>query len=338
MGFLIMKIRLRTALEIRLRANEWFRLHPEILEQEVAPIWLITGLQRTGTTFLQRLLSEDPNVRPLLSWESLNPVPVGDRKETARRIRMAKQSEKALAWMSPSFFAIHPIDHLAPEEDVLLLDHAFMTTAPEATMQVPSYAAWLEQQDHRQAYAWEKKMLLLLQWQHPASRWILKSPHHLEFLDAFTDTFPNSKIIWTHREPEFCIPSFLSMVYHGRRMFSNKVRLDEVTAHWIRKTRHMLDKGIQFRNSNRNIIEDVDFDLLVQDAEIVLASIYGAFDEAMDQDQKQHMFDAVAESNRYKFGKHSYHLSDFGLDTDSIRSDYSNYYSLLNQLRRHDKR
>ncbi len=49
--------------------------------------------------------------------------------------------------MAPDFFAIHPVEADAPEEDVLLLDYSFLSTVPEATLRVPTYAHWLEQQD-----------------------------------------------------------------------------------------------------------------------------------------------------------------------------------------------
>ena len=65
LGYLVMKGRLAGSLKMRLHANQLFKQHPEILEAEIPPIWLITGLQRTGTTFLQRLLSADPGARAL---------------------------------------------------------------------------------------------------------------------------------------------------------------------------------------------------------------------------------------------------------------------------------
>ena len=82
--------------------------------------------------------------------------------------------------MAPGFFAIHPVEHQAQEEDILLLDVSFMSTTPEATMQVPAYAAWLEQTDQSLAYAYGAKLLKLLQWQRSAKYWVLKSPHHLD--------------------------------------------------------------------------------------------------------------------------------------------------------------
>ena len=215
LGYLVMKGRLAGSLKMRLHANQLFKQHPEILEAEIPPIWLITGLQRTGTTFLQRLLSADPGARALYSWESLNPVPMNGRYETRYRIKEAKRSERGLAWLAPGFFAIHPIDHVAPEEDVLLLDASFYTTAPEAIMHVPSFSSWLESKGCRNGYEWEKKMLQLLHWQRPASRWILKSPHHLEFLEDFVDVFPNTSVIWTHRDPVSLCAQF-SQYDHAR--------------------------------------------------------------------------------------------------------------------------
>ena len=88
----------------RLRAEYWFKNHPEILERALYPVFLIAGLQRTGTTKLQRLLAADRDTRPVLSWEALNPAPpVKGYPEKDNRIKEARLSEKALQVLSPSF-------------------------------------------------------------------------------------------------------------------------------------------------------------------------------------------------------------------------------------------
>ena len=144
-GRFITRQRLVNLLSVRLRAEAYFKKHPEILDQDLYPISIILGLQRTGTTKLQRLMASDPNCRALLSWEALNPAPLkGDEHTGTERVKQARLSEKALQHMSPGFFTIHPVEHLAPEEDVLILYVSFMSTTAEATMNVPSYAAWLE--------------------------------------------------------------------------------------------------------------------------------------------------------------------------------------------------
>ena len=87
-GRFITRERLVSMLSIRLRAENDFKKHPEILEQELYPVQLICGLQRTGTTKLQRLLAADPENRVLLSWEALNPVPLSDKpNEKEERIK-----------------------------------------------------------------------------------------------------------------------------------------------------------------------------------------------------------------------------------------------------------
>ena len=70
------------------------------------------------------------------------PTPFTGVLENDPRIAAAKSKASALAYLAPSFFAIHPIDPQAPEEDVLLLDYQFMSQVSEAVFYVPSYASW----------------------------------------------------------------------------------------------------------------------------------------------------------------------------------------------------
>jgi hypothetical protein len=67
--------RLVAALSERLRADDWLRRHPEILEAELPPQVFVVGLPRTGTTALSQFLSEDPAARSIRRWElnSLTP-------------------------------------------------------------------------------------------------------------------------------------------------------------------------------------------------------------------------------------------------------------------------
>ena len=144
-GKFITRKRLVNLLCNRLRAEYWFKKHPEILDAELLPVVMITGLQRTGTTMLHRLMASDPDSRALFSWEALYPSPLieGARSGPDPRISMARTSEKGLRYIAPEFFAIHPVEHDAPEEEVLLLDVSFLSTVAEAILYVPSFKNWL---------------------------------------------------------------------------------------------------------------------------------------------------------------------------------------------------
>ena len=336
-GQFITRERIVNLLSVRLRAEAYFKKYPEILTQELYPCMVIVGLQRTGTTKLQRLLAADPDNRAILSWEALNPSPIKqDDKTGVERIKVAKMSVKALQYMSPGFFAIHPIEFEAPEEDVLLLDVSFLSTTTEATMNVPTYAAWLEKTDQSPAYEYMVKLLKLLQWQRPAKRWVLKTPHHLEFLQLAKKYFGEVQFIWTHRDVQECIPSFLSMVSYSRILFSKEVAQKEVAKHWVRKNGFMLEKALDFRKKNREeLFTDISYKALVKDSISIIEQIYADRGEAISPELKAVFEKSNNENPKGKYGVHQYSLVDFGIDKAYIQQftkEYEQFQQKLAQL------
>lgn len=330
-GNFITRQRMINLLCARLRAEELFRRYPAILEQPLLPAWVILGLQRTGTTKLHRLLAADEQHRVLLSWEAINPVPLGDHDgKPDKRIAIARTSERALRLMAPGFFAIHPVEHNAPEEDILLLDATFLSTTPEATMNVPSYSAWLEKTDQSPAYAYMVKLLKLLQWQRPGKRWILKSPHHLEFIDLIDRHFDEVHFLWTHREVTECIPSFISMAAYSRVIFSDQADGNAIARHWIRKTGYMLQKGLDYRNTNqhKNQFTDIFYNDLKDASAEVLARIY-QLDGGMTPELLSRFEKAERENPMRKYGIHDYQLKDFGVDFSDIENQTKPYREFI---------
>jgi hypothetical protein len=332
-GRFITRERLAGLLATRLRAENWFKKYPGILDQELYPVSLICGLQRTGTTKLHRLLAADPENRVLWSWEALNPVPLNDDpKEFARRMKTARISEKALRLMAPGFFSIHPVEYEKPEEDILLLDTAFLSTTPEATMHVPSYSQWLERTDQSYAYQYMVKLLKLLQYQRPAKRWVLKSPHHMEFLDLANRFFGRVHFIWTHRNILESLPSFISMMAHSQTIFSEKVSLDRVASHWVRKTGYMLSKGIGFRKANPGVeFTDLCFKDIVSSPMNVLGEIYQN-KGAISPELYRKFLDAEHQNAPNRYGTHQYNMGDYKLNSGELNKTVSIYSDFLNTI------
>jgi hypothetical protein len=325
-GHLATHGRLVAALRNRLRAQAWFRRHPEILEQPVPAPIVITGLQRTGTTLLQRLLSADPRHHALHAWRALNPAPPLAGDDT--RIRQAKLAERGAAWLAPDFFAVHPIEHASVDEDILLLDGSFLSTVAEATLHVPSFSAWLEGQDQTPGYALHKRYLQLMQWRQPGERWVLKTPHHLEWLDTLLAVYPDAHILHTHRDPLETLPSFCSMIAHGRGIMSDAVDPMEIGEHWLRKTHRMVSRTMQLRRARPDVrVHDVYYADLVADPIATVARIYDGLgleltDAARDAIDRQRRA-----SRKHKYGKHVYAAADFGLSNDRIADRFSAYRS-----------
>jgi NAD(P)-dependent dehydrogenase (short-subunit alcohol dehydrogenase family) len=328
LGRSIMRGRVLGMLKNRLRVEALYRAHPEIeairLEQPI----VIAGLQRTGTTLLQRLLAADPGARALLSWEALHPAPLpGEGARGAfRRRALAKLAEVGLARLAPDFFAIHPVQSEAPEEDVLLLDHAFMSQAPEATAHVPSYATWLETHDVTPSYRYLARLLKALAWQRPGRHWVLKTPHHMEFLAELLAVFPSAVIVQTHRDPQATMGSFCSMVAHGRGVFSDHVDARVVGAHWLRKVRRMIDRSLAVRDAgNASSFVDVSYYDLLHDPIAQVRRIYAHAGRALSPQAEAAMRELLAREVQNRHGQHVYRVRDFGLSPARVEEAFSDY-------------
>ena len=327
-GRLIQKSRLADALVHRLRIEDLLRRHPEIHDIELGTIVLVTGLQRTGTTLLQRLLNSHPGILGVSGMEALEPVPAGNasvRGADARKLR-ARLAQGVVSYLSPQFAAVHPIDHNEPEEDVLLLDLNFMSQSPEATMHVPSYSRWLESQDHRPTYEYFLKVLKVLCWQRPRSQWVLKTPHHMEYLDVFLNTFPDATVVQTHRDPRKALPSFCSMVAHGRGIFSDRIEPMEIGRHWCRKTRRMVDLTMRARAGAEGArFHDVSYYDLMKDPIAELKGICRHAGIGFDDNAEREANNFMKANPQHRFGKHAYRPADFGLTEELVDEGFYSY-------------
>ena len=325
-GRYMIREKFRTQLENRLWAQHWFEKYPQIQDIDLSPVLVITGLQRTGTTKLQRLMSKQEGARPLLSWEALYPAPLGDPAEVKRRQQMTRRNEKAVKYISPVFHAIHPIHTHQPEEDVLLMDLNFLSSSAEAIMDIPSFAEWLNLQDPRDAYLGELKLLKLLQCQGNGKYWILKSPHHLEFMDTMFSILPVAGFVWTHRKLQECIPSFMSMIYYSRAMFSDDVDVSSIIGHWIPKIGRMLENGLRFRNENPEKVSDIDFKELMNNPLSRLKEVAKSFPGTLPMEP-------VVPVETYH-SKHSYRNSDWAISPEMWEQAFSGYQTYYEQKRK----
>jgi len=290
------------------------------------PPLFIVGLQRTGTTVLHRLLACDPYFRHLPSWEAMHPAPMGTRNgRPDPRLRAGRFSERAMAYLAPDFFAIHPVEVEQPEEDVLLLDLSLYGTTPVALLRVPSFAAWLEQQDHVPAYRLYERVLRFLVAERPAERWLLKTPHHMEHLDALLEVFPGALIVQTHRDPAKVTASFCSMIAHGRGLFTDDVDPREVGAEWLARQHRMVTLAMKERDRAPSQFLDVHYQHLMADPIGEVRRVYELMGEPLRPEAEARMRRWLEENRQHKYGKHSYRLEDFGLDRPTVDERFAAY-------------
>jgi hypothetical protein len=321
----------------RLRTRDWLVRHPEILEERVDVRFVVVGFPRTGTTLLQRLLASDPRSTSLKWWECRNPAPFPDwSPATARRVRDSRiaDAENQIQLMleaNPDLAAVHPLEAEAPDEDLMLLEHAFQSSTPAGMAHVPSYLRWHLEQDGRAAYRDHERFLQFLQWQkrlrgESIGSWVLKAPHHMIHLDLVFEHYPGATIVQTHRDPLETLPSLASMSLELRRLASDSA--DPREAAWYAEitARARIDRLEAVRRAMpTERFVDVWFTDVVSDPMSEVARIYERVALDLSCEERRSMDSWLAENQREQRPAHRYTLEEFGFDADRIARDFAAY-------------
>ena len=141
------------------------------------------------------------------------------------------------------------------------------------------------------------------------------------------NTFGKVQFIWTHRNINECIPSFLSMVSYSRILFSEEVDQHTVAKQWVRKNGFMLSKALEYRkhHTDDEVFTDVLYEDLIKDTMEVIKRIYRDRG-ALVSSELLAAFEAGNTRNpKGKYGIHQYDLTEFGID-ESYIEDYTALY------------
>ena len=328
-GIQAQPIRIQGLLSNRLRFEEDLKKFPEILDQEIIAPIVIVGLPRTGSTMTHRLLASDPNHTAMLWWEGRYPalLPGEKRGDIEARMELGKAEVDAVVAASPEALDIHPWDYKGADEEILLLEHNFLSTVPESFMALPSYSEWIEEQDHTLAYEDLKKFIQYLQWQNPGrekKRWVLKSPHHLGFIDKMISVFPDAKIIQTHRDPIKTVPSFCSMCANLFEPLTTNFDKVFIGKHWSNKLTRALNHCMNISEQHPNNFLDLEFLNMIKDPIDEMKKIYEFIGEPFGEKTEVAM-EAWREENKHEMGAHKYSLEEYDLTESQINNNFAKY-------------
>jgi len=321
----------------RARATAWFAAYPEIDDEVLDDPIVVVGLPRTASTMLHRTLAAAPALRALQWWESRNPAPwPGWSPERAAgsadpRIASAEAEIATMLAANPELAAVHPFEANSPDEEIMLLEHAFMSGTPPAFARVPGYFEWLEGQDNAPAYRYMKRLLQLLQWQKRArgesgTRWVLKAPHHLMHLDLLFACFPRATVIQTHRDVLEVVPSYASMISEIHSMSSDAVDRREIGERWSRRWSRALSRSLEERaHFGEQRFVDVWYEDAVRDPIAEAERVYERVGMCFTGATRDAMLRWAELNRREARPRHRYTLDEYGFDADSLARDFSAY-------------
>jgi Sulfotransferase family len=204
---------LRGALTARLSSEAAWQAHPRYAAVPIeAPIF-ITGLPRTGTTALHRLLTADPATQGVQMWlaEVPQPRPPTDTWAGNPVFQYIQEGYSRHHVEHPEFMGVHYIAADQVEECWQLLRQSMRSISFECLAHLPGYSAWLREQDWTAPYRRHRRNLQMIGLHDAGKRWVLKNPSHLFALGALLDVYPDALVIQTHRAPRTAIASVCSL-------------------------------------------------------------------------------------------------------------------------------
>lgn len=313
---------LRGALVARLLSEAAWRRYPEHAGVRVERPIFVTGLPRTGTTALHRLLTADPGHQGLEVWLAEMPQPRPPRETWPENpaFQAIQSGYERHHVDHPEFMGVHYMSAGMVEECWQLLRQSMRSISFECLAHLPTYSAWLESQDWTPAYRRHRRNLQLIGLPDAGRRWVLKNPSHLFALDALMEVYPDALVIQTHRSPRTAMASMCSLAAHATggwsEVFTGAVIGRDQSDLWRRglsrfraeRTRH--DPAQFF---------DVGYDDFVHDPLGTVEAAYAHFGLVFDDAARTAMA-RLHEESREGAGRpaHRYTLSDFGLSAEEI--------------------
>ena len=317
----------RNALVARLVSEAAFKQYPQHADVSVERPIFVTGLPRTGTTVIHRLLTADPMHQGLELWLAEFPQPRPPR-ETWSQNPVFRQIDAQFTKAheeNPDYTGLHYMTADEVEECWQLLRQSLHSVSYETLAHLPTYSQWLSRQDWTRSYARHRKNLQLIGLNDPEKRWVLKNPSHLFALDALFAAYPDALVVQCHRPAETIMASMCSLAQHTTEGWSNGFSGDVIGQDSL----ETWSRGLELFNVERAKHDsaqfcDVDYFEFIKDPISAVEGIYDEFDIEFTDAAREAMTDMHAESQKGpRAPKHTYSLADYGLTGEQVRERFA---------------
>jgi len=308
-----------------LRFDEIEAASPAVLSRPIQAPVFITGMPRSGTTFLHRLILQDPNTIAPRLFQLVYPcASPASRFGTALRKTRVSLQLALFRIIAPELNALHPVAVDAPEECTDITAHVFRSLRFDAMYRVPSYNSWLERSGFLDAYRFHRRFLQHLDAQLPGRRWILKSPDHLFALDDIRKVYPDARLVLVHRDPLRVLASVAKLTEVLRRPFARSVdRIGigrEISASWIDGAQRMCGLSA----SGDSVLQLQYRQIIARPLDAVRA-VYRHCDFVLTETAEAHMRSWLRTAARAGRRGREYKLAEFGLDAHLLRERFARY-------------
>ncbi len=295
----------------------------------LSPI-VITGIPRTGTTALHKLMAVDLQFQGLETWLNAAPQPRPPRETWDSNSLFHEMSAQLAARYAavPGAKAAHEMAAEEVDECLFVLRQSFVSNLWNCGWSAPSYDAWWQNQSERASYQHYARIVRLVGSREPDKRWLLKNPGHIANLDHLLAVFPDARVIITHRDPAKAVPSLTSLLMKSHPLMEAgpaDVRARIMLARETEKWAKAVQNAERVRQQHRSQILDViQADFHARPLETI-ERIYDFAGIELTADARTAMLARIAADPEGQHGAHSYDIADFGMTEGTIRERFGTY-------------
>jgi hypothetical protein len=189
---------------------------------------------------------------------------------------------------------------------------------------VPSFARHCEATDQTPAYRRMRTLLQMRCWftgEDPARPYVLKTPQHMQDIEALHAVFPDSPLIFLHRDPVQLVASGASLAWNQMVIQSDHVDPLWVGQEWLHKTRHRLEVVARARERIPAHLQfDLGFEEVGADWRDAIRRTYAFLGRELTPGALAAMEAYVARAAaEHGYSRHRYVLEQFGLSAGDVR-------------------
>lgn len=311
----------------RLQVLSYLAQYPEIEKVEIPTILYVSGLERTGTTFLHNVLSLDSKARALRRWELMYPVPAPERAGWQTDPRIAKVQSSIDRLRGTKLEHMHWVEATDPEECYWGLLNGFGILGGSAITIMLRFRDSRTQEATYQALREYRSVIKILLWKNPVppgGHLVLKAPQFCGALSTLKRALPESRLIITHRDPHRALVSVCNLQAHIHEPFLVSDRLHDrngpIADVVVRQTPARLRDIADYEDSGQ-AMANVDYPHLVADPVAVVERVYSKHGLHMPAVLATAIDEFTAAQKAGRRAKPAGHFADFGIDADALLGD-----------------
>lgn len=307
----------------------------------------VLGVPRSGTTNLHQVLARDSKFTTFSSWECLFALSVTQRLfwRALGRLdaRLGGWGARLVSWVERRAFAslddIHAMGLKTPEEDYFALNpvlSCFILALPfpgsEHLWRMGSFDRDMPADEGELILDFYHRCLQKHLYVHgPDKRLLSKNAAFAPLAISLAQRFPDARFLICLRDPLETLPSQLSAIAPGLRLFGVPADSRVIRDRFIDQLGFYYENLDRLARAHPNRCFSASLPAIRSRLAEVLAQAYDRLGLPLSEDFRRQLEAETAGARGYRSG-HRYSLEQFGLDTETLSARFSAARAHLSQL------